>query len=359
MNESESDCRPLSSNEGAEVERTYERTPWTVVASWGRGVALFLGVFTLLNILGELRYPGFDANIWWIDFRFVDEWFGRSVLALAAVFMLAFVAKPQLSGWRRTATLVLTIILYLVCIYNVVVFYVLLAKGRITGIWIPFSLFVSMSMEVVGIAVVVKRPPGGWRRERLITLVVLLFCGVGFAVAQMFCFGKTDYRRQADVIVVFGARVYADGRLSDALADRVRTGCDLSLEGLADRIIFSGGPGDGDITEAEAMKRAAIKQGVPAEAILLDERGVNTQATVENTTIMFEQMKLSRILAVSHFYHLPRIKMTYLRHSRDVWTVPAKESYLLRAMPKYMAREVVALWLYYLRPLMPAKPIQR
>jgi hypothetical protein len=62
---------------------------------------------------------------------------------------------------------------------------------------------------------------------------------------------------------------------------------------------------------------------------------------------------------VSHFYHLPRIKMTYLRHGRDVWTVPAKESYLLKAMPKYMAREVVALWLYYLRPLIPAKPIQR
>ncbi len=353
MNESESDCRALLSNEGDGVERAYVRTAWTVVASWGRGVALFVGVFGLLNILGELRYAGFDANIWWIDFRFVDEWFGRSVLGLAAVFMLAFVVKPQLSSWRRVVTLVLTIILYLVCIYNVVVFYVLLAKGRITGIWIPFSLFVSMAMEVVGIAVVVKRPPGGWRREWLITLVVLMFCAVGFPVAQMFCFGKTDYRRPADVIVVFGARVYTDGRLSDALADRVRTGCELYLEGLAGRIVFSGGPGDGDISETEAMKRAAIEQGVPAEAILLDERGVNTQATVENTTIMFDEMQFRRILVVSHFYHLPRIKMTYLRHGRDVWTVPAKESYLLRAMPKYMAREVVALWLYYIRPLAP------
>jgi len=359
MNESAGGYQPLSPNKGAEAERTYERTPWTVVASWGRGVALFLGVFTLLNILGELRYPGFDANIWWIDFRFVDEWIGRGILAFAAVFMLAFVVKPQLSRRRRIATLVLTIILYLVCIYNVVVFYVLLARGRITGVWIPFSLFVGMSLEVVGIAAVVKRPPGGWRRERLTTLIVLMFCALGFPVAQMFCFGKTDYRRPADVIVVFGARVYADGRLSDALADRVRTGCDLYLEGLADRIIFSGGPGDGDISEAEGMKRAAIRQGVPAEAILLDERGVNTQATVENTTMMFAEAGFNRVLVVSHFYHLPRIKMTYLRHGRDVWTVPAKESYLLRAIPKYMAREVVALWLYYLRPLMPVKPMQR
>ncbi len=40
MNESGSDCRALLSNEGAEVERAYERTPWTVVASWGRGQVL-------------------------------------------------------------------------------------------------------------------------------------------------------------------------------------------------------------------------------------------------------------------------------------------------------------------------------
>lgn len=29
-----------------------------------RGLALFLGGFGLLNLLGELRPPGFDANVW-------------------------------------------------------------------------------------------------------------------------------------------------------------------------------------------------------------------------------------------------------------------------------------------------------
>ena len=28
-----------------------------------RGMALLLGAFTLLNVLGELRNPGFDANL--------------------------------------------------------------------------------------------------------------------------------------------------------------------------------------------------------------------------------------------------------------------------------------------------------
>jgi hypothetical protein len=53
-------------------------------------------------------------------------------------------------------------------------------------------------------------------------------------------------------------------------------------------------------------------------------------------------------------YHLPRIKLAYQRDGWEVFTVPAKESYLLRQMPYNMAREVAALWVYYLRPLVNA-----
>jgi len=68
---------------------------------------------------------------------------------------------------------------------------------------------------------------------------------------------------------------------------------------------------------------------------------------------MFEQMASGRILVVSHFYHLPRIKMTYQRHHREVYTVPARETYTLTARPKFILREIAALWVYYLRPILP------
>lgn len=48
---------------------------------------------------------------------------------------------------------------------------------------------------------------------------------------------------------------------------------------------------------------------------------------------------------------MPRIKLAYQRAGLEVYTVPAKESYLLRQTPYNMAREVAALWVYYLRPL--------
>jgi uncharacterized SAM-binding protein YcdF (DUF218 family) len=98
------------------------------------------------------------------------------------------------------------------------------------------------------------------------------------------------------------------------------------------------------------MKRMALELGVKGEDILVDEAGLNTQATARNSEAMFSRLQATRILVVSHFYHLPRIKMSYQRDGWEVYTVPAKESYLLRQMPYNMAREVAALWVYYLRP---------
>jgi len=75
-----------------------------------------------------------------------------------------------------------------------------------------------------------------------------------------------------------------------------------------------------------------------------DDAGVNTESTVRNTV----GMTRGRILAVSHFYHLPRIKMTFQRYGSDVFTVPSGTTdYAI--MPFQLAREDAAFWTYYLR----------
>lgn len=328
-----------------------------VFVAASRGLAIFIGAFSLLNIIGELRYPGFDANHWWIDFRGILPVVSRTFLGVSAGFLIAYAVRPNMPIWRRFCTLLTTGITLLVTALNAANFYILLGIGKITaGFPIAFSLFVAGALAVILTACIrrsSKETAKTTRARILVVILTLTACLFGFPLAQMFCFGKTDYSRTADAIVVFGARVYADGRVSDALADRVRTGVKLYLDGLAPKIIMSGGPGDGETHETEGMKRMAIELGVPSEAILRDINGVNTQASVENTCDMFEQMGFKRILVVSHFYHLPRIKMTYQRHHREVYTVPARETYTLTAMPKYILREIAALWVYYLRPIMP------
>ena len=317
-----------------------------------RGLALFLGGFSLLNVLGGFRRAGFDANLWWIDLRFVPRVVAEPLLLISAVCLIGFAIWPTRSVWRRSLTIGCLGVLSVAALMNTVQFYGLLAHQTVrAGIPIPLSLLISVSLGMI-LAACLRTPRlTAQSRDLMPILAVCVACLVGFPIMQMFCFGKTDYRRPADAVVVLGARVYADGRPSDALADRVRTACQLYRDGLAGKLILSGGPGEGATHETECMRRMALELGVKAEDIRLDAAGWNTQATVRNTEAVFSRWQVSRILVVSHFYHLPRIKLAYQRDGWDVYTVPAKESYLLRQMPYNMAREVAALWVYYVSPV--------
>lgn len=78
-----------------------------------RGVALFFGLFSLLNVLGELRTPGFDANGWWIDFRPLSRYILpelpyymlREVAALWVYYLRPLVShdSPKLERFSRNA----------------------------------------------------------------------------------------------------------------------------------------------------------------------------------------------------------------------------------------------------------------
>jgi vancomycin permeability regulator SanA len=290
--------------------------------------------------------------LWWIDLRGLPAVVATALLLVSSILLVGFALSPPCAVWRRTLTIAFAGVLGIAALANSAEFYALLARGAVhAGIPIPLSLFICGALALILVAN--WRAPAVDRKPRSLirVLAVAAACAVCFPVAQMLFFGKTDYRRPADVAVVLGARVYADGRLSDALSDRVRTACQLYRTGLVRRLVMSGGPGDGTIDEPDAMKRAAIGEGVKAEDIWLDKAGVNTEATVRNTERLFQRWHATRILVVSHAYHLPRVKLAYQRDGWDVFTVPAKETYFLRQMPFNMAREVVALWFYYLRPL--------
>lgn len=344
--------RPRQQDGSAPARRSSGRRE-SIRDGFVRGLAVFIGGFSLLNVIGDLLRPGYDANIWWIDFRPFPQIVARVCLIAAALLLPAYACLPNLSRWRKAATLLVAGMLAGVAAWNTVNFYVLLYNRQIdAGVPIPFSLFVFVSVLVLIPTLAADRPRRQRRRiEWIAALATIGLCLIAFPLGQMVCFGRTDYRRKADVIVVLGARAYADGTPSDALADRVRTACRLYLDKLAPKVIMSGGPGDGPVHETEAMRRMAVSLGVPNEAILLDPHGTGTRATVRNTVALFDRLKARRVMVVSHFYHLPRIKMCYQQQGWEVYTVPARESYALTWMPYYVLREVVALWVYYLEPL--------
>ena len=159
-----------------------------------------------------------------------------------------------------------------------VAFYRLWHAGRFhPGVPVPLSLLLAAALAAVARGVL-RRAPGSPRRA----VTTALACGVAFPLLQMLCFGGSDYRRPADAALVFGARAYADGHPSAALEDRTRTACALYRAGLVHTLILSGGAGDGAVSEPEAMRRVALAQGVPDSALVLDNAGTSTEASVDD-----------------------------------------------------------------------------
>jgi uncharacterized SAM-binding protein YcdF (DUF218 family) len=319
-----------------------------------RGFALFLGGFTLMNLAGGLMHADFDANIWWIDLGRLQGWAEKVVLLLMALAMLVFalMREPRKKVCMGCAVVVGSACA--VCAFNTMSYVGLLTNGHLhSGLLLPFSLVLAVLLGACTVSALRCNDVQAATYPRWPVAAMAMLIALAFPFAQMFFYGKTDYRRSVDVIVVFGARAYADGRCSDALADRVRTACLLYREGYAPRLLLSGGPGDGEVHETEAMRRLALRLGVPDQAILCDEQGLNSRATVRETVALMRENGWQRVLAVSHDYHLPRVKMAFHRAGQDVYTVPARERYLLTQIPYLMAREVAAFWVYYAAPAVP------
>lgn len=107
--------------------------------------------------------------------------------------------------------------------------------------------------------------------------------------------------RSADAILVLGAGVKPDGRMSDMLADRVQVAIALYRCGAPELLLS--GDGRTGYDEPAAMRRAVLQAGIPEEAIRLDRRGVSTSASIRRAKTVFGAESL---VIVTQEYHLYR-----------------------------------------------------
>jgi uncharacterized SAM-binding protein YcdF (DUF218 family) len=214
---------------------------------------------------------------------------------------------------------------------NIAEFYLLRSRG-LRAAALPFS-----AVTLALLAAAVARPfhdiPAARRAWRAAGAAA---AGPALLLLHLVSFGSTDYARPAEAVVVLGARVYGDGRPSLALEDRVRHGIRLWAAGTAPVLVMSGAP-----DETPVMRRMALEAGVPEGAVVEDPEGVNTRATLAN-------LRHRRVVAVSHYYHMARIKMAARRRGVACATSPCGMSRRLAREPWFVARECAAFVSYYL-----------
>ncbi len=121
----------------------------------------------------------------------------------------------------------------------------------------------------------------------------------------------------ADIAVVLGNEVYADGTPAPRLAGRLDRAVHLYREGLCKKIVVSGGVGKSGFDESVGMQRYLVAQGIPSDDIVVDGLGVNTRATANFTVRYMRENGLNSVIAVTQFFHVPRSVMTLKSYGID------------------------------------------
>lgn len=320
-----------------------------LVAAIARGLALFIGAFTLVNVVALWRL-GADFNIWWVAVPGVGRAIAIVLYVLVGAALVAYAAAPRMRPWRRWPSVGLALVFAALTAWNGADFYLGWRAGEfLPGVPLPLSFVLCAVLVFIAWAALRSPPPRRRLAAAAVLAAVAAACVLLFPVAQVFFFGMTDYRRPADLVVVFGAQVHESGLASTSLRDRMDTAVQLYKDDLVKYVIVSGGVGDSGYNEALVMRDMAVAAGIPEKVVVIDSNGVSTNATVADTVPFFGGDGWRRILAVSQFYHLPRIKLAYQRAGWNVLTVPAGTSSPIPQTPGFVVREIPAFWVYYAR----------
>src|SRR5437764_14376358 len=181
-------------------------------------------------------------------------------------------------------------------------------------------------------------------------LLVLLWLA---SLAAVLAWERHDQSRPVGAIVVLGAAQYV-GRPSPVLRARLDHAIDLWRRGFAPKIIFTGGFGDRDTTsEAAVAQKYAIEHGVPPRAIMIENSGRSTSASLEHVVSLMGAEPTRDVILVSDPFHMLRLSILAPRLGLNPFTSPTRTSPISlnrREAWKYMLSESIKVPIVFLLP---------
>lgn len=149
-----------------------------------------------------------------------------------------------------------------------------------------------------------------WKQILKLLLTIFLLWFIGHII-YITIDGLHDNEKNADIAVILGNKVNEDGTLSERLEKRLECGLNLYRKHRVKKIIVSGGLGKEGFYEGDKMRDFLIANKVPDTAIIVDNLGNNTRATVINTMKLKDSLNFKSIIVVSQYYHVTRTKMLF------------------------------------------------
>lgn len=136
-----------------------------------------------------------------------------------------------------------------------------------------------------------------------------------------------DAVRDADYVLVLGARIYAD-RPSAALKSRLDTAAALLQINPSAYLVLCGGQGQNEVMpEAHMMRDYLLNCGIPADRLLIEDA---SRSTIENMAFARDKFALSgkKTAVVTSEFHLARARKLMRQNGLQPYGAPAPTPYL-------------------------------
>lgn len=147
-------------------------------------------------------------------------------------------------------------------------------------------------------------------KKTIVFLSILLIVPL-IASLVIVIIGLRDHKGKADIGVVLGTAIFADGTLSSYLKGRLDETVKLYQQEYFPLIVVSGGENEFGLSETKIMKDYLIEQGIPTNAIIEDAEGINTAATAKNMVAIMQKSSAQSAFIITQFFHVPRTRLAF------------------------------------------------
>ncbi|MEH7118892.1 YdcF family protein [Neobacillus vireti] len=188
------------------------------------------------------------------------------------------------------------------------------------------------------------------RKNIKLVRIISFFVVLGLIYVAMLQIKISEYShlkapKNADFLIILGARVKGE-EPSPVLTSRIDIAARYLKENKNSIVIASGGKGPGEtISEAEAIKRELVMQGIKESRILLEDRSTDTYENIKFSKRLIPPSAKQGIV-VTNTFHLYRALSISDYQGLSVKGLPAVTPW--SAVLKSYSREYLAITKFYL-----------
>ena len=144
---------------------------------------------------------------------------------------------------------------------------------------------------------------------RIILTLFLITVVIYIGLIGMVCWKEAHVEAPQDnydAIIVLGAQVRPDGTPSIQLQWRLDAAAEAYRKHPCIIVVCGAQGSDEPDAEAHVMRRVLIEQGIPEDAVLMDDTSFNTRQNLLHAASLLEGKTAETVLVVTSDYHLPR-----------------------------------------------------